>query len=81
MVGIIIIVRNSYNISDCNQNPSAAIFYHKNPCFLGEFAVESRRRLCLLRPCPTTWSGKAYIDAITLIAIIKQAAIASIIRQ
>jgi hypothetical protein len=30
---------------------------------------------------PTMWSGKAYIDAITLIAIIKQAAIASIIRQ
>jgi hypothetical protein len=28
-----------------------------------------------------TWSRKAYIDAITLIAIIKQAAIASIIRQ
>jgi hypothetical protein len=82
IVGITIITRNSYNVSDCNQTLAPSFFSTKIHAFLVNLQLNHNADRASFTPArsPTTWSGKAYIDAITLIAIIKQAAIASIIR-
>jgi hypothetical protein len=83
IVGITIIMRNSYNISDCNQTLAPPFSSTKNHAFLTNLQLNHDADRASFTPArsPTTWSEKAYIDAITLIAIIKQAAIVSIIRQ
>jgi hypothetical protein len=76
-------VRNSYNISDCNQTLVPPFSITKIHAFLVNLQLNHGADRASSAPVgsPMTCSGKAYIDAITLIAIIKQAAIASIIRQ
>jgi hypothetical protein len=83
VVGITIIARNNYNISYCNQTPAPPFSSTKIHAFLVNLQLNHDVDRASFTPAGSlmTWSRKAYIDAITLIAIIKQAAIASIIRQ
>jgi hypothetical protein len=82
-IGITIIVRNSYNISYCNETLALPFSVTKIHAFLVNLQLNHDADHASFAPAGSlmTWSGKAYIDAITLIAIIKQAAIANILRQ